>query len=142
MISGCLQAIDLRLSKEVELVSIQYVSTNNGAFALIGTKEKSKMSKSVTTIKPIHPGEVLHQDFMEPMGISANRLAKHIKVPPNRVTSIINARRGVTGDTALRFSRAFGTTPDFWINLQSHYDLECAKDYSEIDFDSIVERAI
>ena len=100
------------------------------------------MSKSVTTIKPIHPGEVLYQDFMEPMGISANRLAKHIKVPPNRVTSIINAQRGVTGDTALRFSRAFGTTPDFWINLQSHYDLECARDYSEIDFDSIVERAV
>lgn len=97
------------------------------------------MSKSVTTIKPIHPGEILSEEFIGPMGISANRLAKHIKVPPNRVTAIINRQRSVTGDTALRFSRAFGTTPDFWINLQSHYDLECAKDYSEIDFDPIVE---
>lgn len=97
------------------------------------------MSKSVTTIKPIHPGEILSQDFMDPMGISANRLAKHINVPPNRITAVINGQRSVTGDTALRLSRAFGTSPDFWINLQSHFDLECAKDYTEIDFESIAE---
>jgi addiction module HigA family antidote len=76
---------------------------------------------------------------MEPMGLSANRLAKHIKVPPNRITSVINGQRRVTGDTALRFSRAFGTSPDFWINLQSHFDLECAKDDTEINFESIIE---
>lgn len=97
------------------------------------------MSKSVTTIKPIHPGEILSQDFMDPMGISANRLAKHINVPPNRITTVINGQRSVTGDTALRLSRAFGTSPDFWINLQSHFDLECAKDHTEIDFESIAE---
>jgi addiction module HigA family antidote len=97
------------------------------------------MSKSVTTIRPIHPGEVLYHDFLEPMGISANRLAKHINVPPNRITAVINGQRGVTGDTALRFSRAFGTSPDFWINLQSHFDLECAKDDTEINFESIIE---
>ena len=100
------------------------------------------MSKSVTTIRPIHPGEVLSQDFMEPMGLSANRLAKHIKVPPNRITTVINGQRSVTGDTALRLSRAFGTSPDFWINLQSHFDLECAKDDTEINFEPIVERVV
>ncbi len=97
------------------------------------------MSKSVTTIKPIHPGEVLSQDFMSPMDISANRLAKHINVPPNRITAIINGQRSITGDTALRLSRAFGTSPDFWINLQSYFDLESAKDETEIDFESIVD---
>lgn len=97
------------------------------------------MSKSVTTIKPIHPGEVLSEDFMLPMGLSANKLAKHIKVPPNRITAVINGQRGVTGDTALRFSRAFGTSPDFWINLQSHFDLECAKDDTNINFEPLAE---
>lgn len=93
----------------------------------------------MTTIEPIHPGEVLKYDFLEPTGISANRLAKHISVPANRITSIINGQRGITGDTALRFSEAFGTSPDFWINLQSYYDLERAKDDSEINFGSIEE---
>ncbi len=92
------------------------------------------MLKSVTTIKPIHPGEILYSEFLEPMDISANKLAKHIEVPANRVTAIINGQRGVSGDTALRLSSAFGTTPDFWINLQSHYDLECAKDDTKIKF--------
>ena len=99
------------------------------------------MSKSVTTIKPIHPGEVLLHEFMAPLKVSANRLAKHIHVPTNRVTSIVNGQRRITGDTAMRFSRAFGTTPEFWINLQSHYDLECAKDESKINFGAIVENA-
>lgn len=99
------------------------------------------MSKSVTTIKPIHPGEILYQEFLEPMGLNANKLAKHIEVPANRVTAIINGQRGITGDTALRLSSAFGTTPDFWLNLQSHYELECAKDNTEIHFGPIVVQA-
>ena len=99
------------------------------------------MSKSVTTIEPIHPGEVLYQEFLLPMKISANRLAKHIEVPANRITAIINGQRGITGDTALRLSIAFGTTPDFWLNLQSHYELERAKDNAEIHFGSIGEQA-
>lgn len=99
------------------------------------------MSKSVTAISPIHPGEILYDEFLEPMGISANKLAKHIEVPANRVTAIINGQRGITGDTALRFSRAFSTTPDFWLNLQSHYELERAKDNTQIRFGSIAEQA-
>lgn len=95
------------------------------------------MSKSVTTISPIHPGEILITEFLEPMGISANRLAKHIAVPANRITSIIKGQRGITGDTALRLSKALGTSPEFWLNLQCHFDLERAKDNCEINFGAI-----
>lgn len=97
--------------------------------------------KSATTIEPIHPGEILHAEFLEPIGISANKLAKHIQVPTNRVTSIINGQRGISGDTAIRFSHAFGTTPEFWMNLQSHYDLECAKDAANVEFSTISDFA-
>lgn len=106
---------------------------------LIVTTKRCKVSKFVTTIKPTHPGEVLSQDFMVPMGLSPDRLAKHINVPLDRVTAVINGQCSVTGDTALRFSLAFGTSPDFWINLQSYYDLECAKDDMKIDFEPIVD---
>lgn len=86
------------------------------------------MSKSATTIEPIAPGEILAQEFLEPMKMSARALAQHIDVPANRITEIIKGRRGVSGDTALRLSKALGTTPEFWINLQAHYDLEQARD--------------
>lgn len=99
------------------------------------------MSKSVIIIKPVHPGEVLYEEFLEPMGLSANKLAKHIEVPANRVTAIINGQRGVTGDTALRLSSAFGTSPYFWLHLQSHYELECARDNTDIHFGSIEHHA-
>ena len=99
------------------------------------------MSKSVTTIEPIHPGEVLAHEFMEPLGISANKLANHIEVPTNRITGIINGQRGITGDTALRLSKAFGTTAEFWVNLQGYYDLECAKDATGATIQSIEQFA-
>ncbi len=86
------------------------------------------MSKSATTIEPIAPGEILAQEFLEPMKMSARALAQHIGVPANRITEIIKGRRGVSGDTALRLSKALGTTPEFWINLQAHFDLEQARD--------------
>lgn len=92
------------------------------------------MSKYVTTTSPIHPGEILRDEFLEPMGVSANRFAKHIGVPTNRITSIINGSRGITGDTALRFSQALNTTPEFWINLQSHYELCIAKQNADFNF--------
>jgi addiction module HigA family antidote len=79
-------------------------------------------------LPPVHPGEVLKQEFMQPLGLSANALARAIRVPANRISAIVNADRGVTADTALRLAKALGTTPDFWLNLQKQYDLDCARD--------------
>jgi addiction module HigA family antidote len=85
-----------------------------------------KKSKKVRP--PIHPGEILLEDFLKPLGISANKLARELRVPSNRIVKIVNGQRGITADTALRLARFFNMTPDFWMNLQSHYDLEKAQD--------------
>ena len=79
-------------------------------------------------IPPVHPGEILHEDFLEPLGISVYALAKAIKVPRSRVNDIVLGRRAITADTALRLARYFGTTPDFWFNLQARHDLEVARE--------------
>ena len=78
-------------------------------------------------IGPLHPGVTLREDFMEPLGLSANGLAEALGVPQNRISDIVRGRRGVTADTALRLERAFGVSADFWLNLQSHYELEVAR---------------
>jgi len=78
-------------------------------------------------MKPVHPGEVLMEDFLEPMGLSQYRLAKEIKVPLRRVNEIVLGRRGITSDTALRFAQFFGTTPELWQSLQSQYEMDTAK---------------
>jgi addiction module HigA family antidote len=82
----------------------------------------------MTKIKPTHPGEVLREEFLEPMGLSAYRLAKDIDVPVNRITAIVNEERAISSETALLLSRYFGVSDDLWSNLQAHYDMECAKD--------------
>jgi addiction module HigA family antidote len=74
----------------------------------------------------IHPGEILKEEFVIPHGLSANRLAKALGVPTNRITEIMNGTRGITGETAVLLAHAFGTTPEFWINLQSRYELDVA----------------
>lgn len=79
-------------------------------------------------IPPIHPGEVLLEEFLVPMGISQLRLSKGISVSPRRIHEIIHGRRGVSADTAIRLARFFGTTERFWMNLQALYDLEVEKD--------------
>ena len=76
---------------------------------------------------PITPGEVLREDFMEPMGLSINRLARDIVVPPNRISEIVNGKRAITADTALRLQRYFRVEAQFWLNLQSEYDLRMIK---------------
>lgn len=76
------------------------------------------------TLNNIHPGEILLEEFLEPMGISAYRLAKDTGIPQTRISEIIKGRRRITADTALRFSKYFGTTPKFWLGLQDDYDLE------------------
>jgi len=80
-----------------------------------------------TKLDPITPGEILLKEFLEPMGISQNKLARDIDVPITRINDIIHAKRGITADTALRLGAYFGTTPEFWINLQTRYDLKRAK---------------
>lgn len=83
--------------------------------------------------QPIHPGEILLEEFMKPLGISQNRLARELKVPPRRINEIVHGKRGMSIDTALRLSRHFGTTPQFWINLQTHYELEIAEDTNLVE---------
>jgi antitoxin HigA-1 len=85
------------------------------------------MAKS-EKLPPIHPGEILREDFMKPLGISMNRLALDLRVPVTRITEIVHERRGVTPDTALRLGRYFNTSARFWMNAQSSYDLEVAQD--------------
>ena len=77
---------------------------------------------------PIHPGETLREDFMKPLGLSVNRLALDLHVPATRISEIVNFRRAISVDTALRLARYFGTSPQFWLNLQSNFDLEVAQD--------------
>jgi addiction module HigA family antidote len=79
-------------------------------------------------LKPVHPGEILSEDFMKPHKLSMNRLALDLRVPVTRVADIVAERRGITPDTALRLARYFKTTPQFWLNLQTRYDLEVTQD--------------
>jgi addiction module HigA family antidote len=92
---------------------------------------------------PVHPGELLLEEFLEPMGISQYRLAKDISVPPRRINEIVHGLRGITADTALRLARYFGSSERFWLNLQTRYDLEVEKDRlgKRLD-DEVLRRAV
>jgi addiction module HigA family antidote len=79
-------------------------------------------------LPPIHPGEILIEEFMKPMGISQYRLAKDISVPPRRINEIVHGKRSISADTALRLGRFFEISPRFWLNLQNRYDLEVTED--------------
>ncbi|HKI46924.1 MAG TPA: HigA family addiction module antitoxin [Balneolales bacterium] len=78
-------------------------------------------------IPPIHPGEILKEKFLDPMGISQRAFARSIDVPANRVNEIVRGKRSITGDTAIRFSLALGTSPEMWLRLQARYELEKAR---------------
>lgn len=84
-----------------------------------------------TDISPIHPGEILQEEFLEPLGLSQREFARKIDVPPNRINEIIRGRRSISGDTAIRLSLALGTSPEMWLRLQARYELEIAMDESE-----------
>jgi antitoxin HigA-1 len=79
-------------------------------------------------LKPVHPGEILREQFMKPLGLSMNKLALDLHIPVTRIAEIYHERRGVTTDTAMRLARYFNTSAAFWVNLQSHYELEVAED--------------
>lgn len=89
------------------------------------------MAKQRTKISPVPPGETLAEDFLKPLGISVNALALDLHVPATRISEIVHGRRSITADTALRLSRYFGTSPQFWMNLQTNYDLEVAAESTE-----------
>ncbi len=82
------------------------------------------MGKSPDLIPPVHPGEILREDFMKPLGLTINRLALNLRVPATRIGEIVHERRRITADTALRLARYFKTNPEFWLNLQNFFDLE------------------
>lgn len=79
-------------------------------------------------LSPIHPGEILREEFLEPLGITQNRLATTIGVPPRRINEIVHGKRSITADTALRLAKAFGNSAQFWLNIQDRYELDIAAD--------------
>ena len=92
-------------------------------------------------LPPLHPGEVLREEFLVPMGLSAYALAEHCHVPRTRIERIVAEEVGITADTALRLSKTFGTTPEFWLNLQSRYEVEKAREEIGPELDAISIRA-
>jgi addiction module HigA family antidote len=82
------------------------------------------MTKAGKLRPPVHPGTILKLDLLEPLGMSINRLAKELHVPANRLSQIVRGKRGITADTSLRLGRYFGFAPEYWLNMQAHYDLE------------------
>ena len=95
-----------------------------------------------TTMTPIHPGEVLALEFLEPLGVTQHRLAVSISVPPRRINEIVHGKRRISADTALRLARYFGTSERFWINLQARYDLEVERDHLGPVLDAITPLAV
>ena len=84
-------------------------------------------NKPADLMPPVHPGEILREDFLKPFGISINQLARDLDVPPNRISMIVNGERSITADTALRLGTCFGMSPETWLNLQTEYDIRLAR---------------
>ena len=82
------------------------------------------MAKAAKLRTPVHPGKILKLDLLDPLGMSLNQLAKELRVPANRLSQIVRGKRGITADTSLRLARYFGFSPEYWLNMQAHYDLE------------------
>lgn len=89
-------------------------------------------------IEPIHPGEVLLEDFIQGLGVTQHKVAVSIGVPPRRINEIVHGKRAITADTALRLGKYFGTSAQFWLNLQAHYDLDLAEDRMADQVEAIV----
>ncbi len=100
------------------------------------------MAKSLKLVDPIHPGEVLSEEFMVPLGISINRLGRDLNVPQNRIHGIVHGNRSITADTALRPGLYFGNSPDVWVNLRTEYDLRVARRTSGGEIARTVRRRV
>jgi addiction module HigA family antidote len=99
-----------------------------GRVSSIIINEESVRMANNSRLPPIHPGEILREEFLSPLGMSAHELALALRVPATRINDIVREKRGITADTALRLSRYFGTTPRFWMNMQASWELEVAED--------------
>ncbi len=97
------------------------------------------MAKREKPMAPVHPGEILREDFMKPLELSVNKLALELHVPATRIGEIVNERRRITAETALRLARFFKTNAEFWLNLQNFYDLECERRAGKV---SQIERQV
>lgn len=129
-------AIGWKNCTAIEQVNIVSESMTSGGYALNGVRVETWRWKSLTTIReeentgklpPVHPGEVLLEDFMKPLGLSQYRVAKDVGVSPIRISQIIHGKRAITADTAIRLSYYFGTSAEVWLRLQARYDLEVAQ---------------
>src|SRR5436190_9470781 len=135
MICARHRRIGWKRCRETGADSIRYGSMISGASVLHGPRRVRSMSKSSTTIKRVatpnrvttHPGEVLNAEFLKPLGMSVNALALALRVPATRIGAIVKGERSVTADTALRLARFFGTSAEFWINMQAIHDLTKAR---------------
>lgn len=100
------------------------------------------MVSKVKLLEPIHPGEILFEEFMKPLGISINQLARDVAVPPGRISAIVNGQRAISADTALRLGKYFGVSPEVWIGLQGDYDLRVAQRAVGEEVDKRVHRHV
>lgn len=119
------------------------------ALKKIQVKPCKKPNQTTTTtmpdkkfISPIHPGEVLKEEFLDPLDISQRAFARSIDVPANRVNEIVRGKRSITGDTAIRFGLALGTSPEMWLRLQAQYELEKAQDESDPDLENKIKKVV
>src|SRR5262245_33211594 len=94
------------------------------------------------TLAPLHPGEVLREEFMEPFGLTAYRIAEECHIPRTRIERIVREETGITADTALRLAKFFGTTPEFWLNLQARFEIETARAEIGADLETIKNREL
>lgn len=130
-----LRRIGLKRLKAIGKANIAFALTTSGEFVFVGARTAPKMLRLLTTIearemnkmRAIHPGEILREEFMMPLGLSAHALAVALRVAAPRINDIVREKRGITPDTALRLARYFNSTPQFWLNLQTSYDLKTAQ---------------
>src|ERR1700726_4792418 len=115
------------------------VESKSGYATNPGRGAVKKMSKSEALMPPVHPGEVLREDFMRPLGLRVNKLALELHVPATRIGEIVHERRRITAETALRLARFFHTNAEFWLNLQNFYDLEVSRRSGKV---SEIERQV
>jgi addiction module HigA family antidote len=115
------------MTKQAHAISKSRITTDLTIAGVSGNPKECHPMTHHRARQPIHPGEILAEDVLAELGMSATQLAKALGVPPNRISEIVRGRRDITADTALRLARWLGTTPEFWLDLQQAYDLEIAE---------------